>query len=173
LTIETMLKRHLSDRKVRLSRETGEALIGELVSEIRRHQNAQDLFDDAACAYLGINRTDGRCLDILDQHGRMTAGALARASGLSSGAATTLIDRLERAGYVRRVRDTEDRRRVLVEMTDEARRRAWEVWGPIAEETGRIFDGYDDAQLALFRDFTRTARELLERHRERVRALGP
>jgi DNA-binding MarR family transcriptional regulator len=102
----------------------------------------------------------------------MTAGALGRASGLSSGAVTTLIDRLERAGYVRRVRDTEDRRRVLVAMTDEARRRAAEVWGPIAAEAGDLVGAYDDAQLALLRDFTRAARESLERHRERVRGLG-
>jgi DNA-binding MarR family transcriptional regulator len=155
-----------------LSRESREALIGSLFSEVRRHQNAQDLFDDAACAHLGINRTDGRSLDILDQHGRMTAGALARASGLTSGAVTALIDRLERAGYVRRVRDTEDRRRVLVEMTDEARRRAGEVWGPIAQEAGELLGAYDDDQLALIRDFTRVARESLERHRERVRAFG-
>jgi DNA-binding MarR family transcriptional regulator len=101
----------------------------ELGLEIRRHQNAQDLFDEAACAHLGINRSDGRALDILDQHGRLTAGRLAAESGLSSGAITTLLDRLERAGYVRRLRDEGDRRRVLVELTDLAHERASEIWG--------------------------------------------
>ena len=59
----------------------------------------------------------------------MTAGELDRESELSTGAITTLLDRLERAGYVRRVRDDVDRRRILVELTDEARHRAWEIWG--------------------------------------------
>jgi DNA-binding MarR family transcriptional regulator len=146
-------------------------LIAEVGLEIRRHQNAQDAFDDAACAFLGINRTDGRCLDILDQHGRMTAGALARESRLSSGAVTTLLDRLERVGYVRRVRDTTDRRRVLVELTDLARARAWEIWGPVAADAGEGFARLDDEQLRFIRDFLRDGREFLDRHRERVRSL--
>jgi DNA-binding MarR family transcriptional regulator len=144
----------------------------ELGLEIRRHQNAQDLFDEAACAHLGINRSDGRALDILDQHGRLTAGQLARESGLSSGAITTLLDRLERAGYVRRVRDDVDRRRVLVEVTDEARRRTWEIWGPIAEQADRDLSRYSDAELAFVRDFLLQGRQLLAEHLERIRALG-
>jgi hypothetical protein len=60
---------------------------------------------------------------------------------------------------------------VLVELTDEARRRAWEVWGPIAEEAGRMFAGYDEEQLRFMRDFMGEAIEFLERHRARVSAL--
>ncbi|HSJ74379.1 MAG TPA: MarR family transcriptional regulator [Miltoncostaeaceae bacterium] len=155
-----------------MSRESTGELIAEVGVEVRRHQNAQDAFDDVASVVLGINRTDLRCMDIVDQAGPITAGALARESGLSSGAATTVIDRLEAAGYVRRVRDTVDRRRVLVELTDEARRRASEVWGPIAEEAGRMFAAYDEAQLRVLRDFLRDAVEFLDRHRERVSSLG-
>ena len=84
---------------------------------------------------------------------------------------TTVIDRLEAAGYVRRVRDTADRRRVLVELTDEARRRAREVWGPIAEEAGKQFAAYDEEQLRFIRDFLQDAVEFLDRHRERVGSL--
>jgi len=140
--------------------------------EVRRHQNAQDLFDEAACAYLEINRSDGRALDIIDQHGRMTAGELARESGLSSGAITTLLDRLERAGYVRRVRDDEDRRRVHVEPTDRARQRAHDIWGPIGELAGAQFARYTDEQLLFMRDFLRDGRELLNEQRERVLGLA-
>src|SRR5262245_5647173 len=103
-----------------MSRDSKEKLIAEVAVEVRRHQIAQDTFDDVAAAFMGINRTDLRCMDIVDRGGRVTAGALARESGLSSGAVTTVIDRLEAAGYVRRVRDEADRRRVLVELTDAA-----------------------------------------------------
>jgi DNA-binding MarR family transcriptional regulator len=154
-----------------LSRDLKVELIQEVGLESRMHQNAQDAFDDAACAVLGINRTDARCLDIVDRAGPMTAGALARESGLSTGAVTALIDRLERAGYVSRVRDTEDRRRVLVEMTDLARAAAAPIWGPIAEEAGRWLSTYDEEQLRFVRDFLREARAFLDRHRARVEAM--
>ncbi len=140
----------------------------ELNLEVRRYQNAQDEFDDAASARLGINRTDQRCLDILDMHGQMTAGQLAAESGLSTGAVTTLLDRLERAGYVQRVRDTVDRRRVLVEMTDEARARAWEIWGPIAEEANAWMKNYSDAELVFLLGFLKGSQEFLARHRARI-----
>jgi DNA-binding MarR family transcriptional regulator len=159
---------YLSNRDIRLSREQRDALLEELVREIRMHQNAQDAFDEAACARLGINRSDARCLDIIDIHGRVTAGELARESRLSTGAITTLLDRLERAGFVRRVRDTDDRRRVLVELTDEARARAWEIWGPLGEEGTAGLESYSDADLALMRDFLRSGRELLATHTDRV-----
>jgi DNA-binding MarR family transcriptional regulator len=155
-----------------MSRDSKDKLIGEVAGEVRRHQNAQDAFDDVAAAFMGINRTDLRCMDIVDRGGQVTAGALARESGLSSGAVTTVIDRLEEAGYVRRVRDTADRRRVLVELTDKARRRAAEVWGPIAQEAWGTFAAYDEEQLRFILGFMRDAVEFLERHRERVSALG-
>ena len=137
------------------------------------HQNAQDAFDEAACERLGINRSDGRALDIIDRHARMTAGELAKESGLSTGAITTLLDRLERAGYVRRVRDDVDRRRVLVELTDEARRRAWEIWGPIAEAGMGGLARYSNEELLFIRDFLRYSREFLGEQLERVKALPP
>jgi DNA-binding MarR family transcriptional regulator len=164
---------NLSNQDIRTSREPREALLAALAAEVRRHQNAQDIFDDVACEWLGINRTDARCLDIVDLHGRISAGELARESGLSTGAITTVLDRLERAGFVRRVRDPEDRRRVLVEVTEELRRRAEVVWGPIAAGAEAAFDGYSDADLELILTFLRLGREFLATHTERVRNLPP
>ena len=80
---------------------------------------------------------------------------------------------MERAGYVRRVRDTVDRRRVLVELTDEARRRALEIWGPIAEEAVAGLERYSDEELTLIVDFLRGGSEFLGRHLARIKALPP
>ena len=154
---------------IRLSREERQALLAELNVEVRRYQNAQDEFDDAASTKLGINRTDQRCLDILDLNGQMTAGQLAAEAGLSTGAVTTLLDRLERVGYVRRVRDTVDRRRVLVEMTDEVRARAGKIWGPIAAEAADLYADKSDAELVFLRDFLVQGREFLSRHLSRIK----
>src|SRR3954468_23948162 len=96
-----------------ISRELAEKLIG----AVRLEQVANEIVDDHEAQFLGINRTDGRCLDIVERHGRMTAGALAAESSLTTGAVIALVDRLEAAGYLQRVRDTADRRKVFIELT--------------------------------------------------------
>lgn len=95
--------------------------IEELSRALRAFLSASEAFDEALGRVLGLNPTDVRCVDLLDQYGTMTAGALAGVAGLSTGAVTFLIDRLERAGFVRRVPDLDDRRRVLVELVPFAR----------------------------------------------------
>src|SRR5215510_3529160 len=85
--------------------------------EIRRQQVRTDAFDDTVSIALGINRSDHRTIDVLDQEGPLAAGQLAKAVGLSTAAMTTVIDRLEARGFVSRTRDPRDRRRVLVELT--------------------------------------------------------
>lgn len=149
------------------------ALFGQLSGEVRASQRATDMSDELVCQILGINRSDARCLDILEQHGRVSAGELADGSGLTSGAITAVIDRLERLCYVQRVADPGDRRRVLVELTDKAREAAIELFAPIAEGAASIAERYTDEQLQLFIDFQRVGRALQDRHiewlRERLR----
>jgi len=101
--------------------------IEELARALRSLVSASDAFDEALGKVLGLNPTDVRCVDLLDKHGTMTAGALADLAGLSTGAVTFLLDRLERAGFVSRVRDLDDRRCVLVELVPMARRQIAEL----------------------------------------------
>jgi DNA-binding MarR family transcriptional regulator len=110
-----------------------------------------------------------RCLDILQRGEAMTAGDVARESGLTTGAVTAVLDRLERAGYVRRRRDTEDRRRVLVEVVPEAFTGMADFYGPLAEWTATELSQYDDDRLVFLRDFLRSGREFLEAHTDHVR----
>jgi DNA-binding MarR family transcriptional regulator len=146
-------------------------LYAELGGEVRANQRATDVVDDLVCELLRINRTDARCLDILEQDGSMSAGDLAQASRLTTGAITAVIDRLERAGYARRVSDPSDRRRVLVEATPKAFETANEL---MAEPLRRLYtplaSRYSDEELRLFIEFTREGRELQERHAEWLRA---
>ena len=117
---------------------------------------------------LGINRTDLRVLGLLFRHPPMPAGQLARAAGLSPGAMTVAIDRLERAGYARRARAPEDRRSVLVEITPKGRSRSGQLYGPIGREGVASLERYGDPELRLLRDFLRAARELQEHHAARI-----
>lgn len=93
------------------------SLLAEIGDASRLSQGATNLFDERLGEFLGINSTDGRCLDIVTRVGRVSAGELANRSGLTTGAVTAVVDRLEAAGYVGRVRDPIDRRKVWVEPT--------------------------------------------------------
>jgi DNA-binding MarR family transcriptional regulator len=140
----------------------------QLLDEVRSSQTATARFDQAVADAMGINRTDMRCLDILDREGPMTAGRLAGATGLTSGAITSVIDRLERAGHVRRIRDTTDRRRVLVEMTPDSQRHAAAFYQGHMAEAERLYHRYTLEQMELLLEFVRGSRMFNERQAERL-----
>ena len=120
--------------------------------------------DAAAAAFFGIHRTDLSLLDALQLGGGVTAGELARHAGLSPGAVTAALDRLERAGYVRRVRDEVDRRRVFFEVTDRMMERAAQVYGPLSARSEELLGSYSDEQLrAMIEVLTKGAEMQLER----------
>jgi DNA-binding MarR family transcriptional regulator len=150
-------------------RQDREALLDQLTLETRANQRATDVVDSVVCELLGINRTDARCLDVLDERGRMSAGELAAASRLTSGAITAVVDRLERFGYVRRVADPADRRRVLIEPTPEVYEAGRELMHVMTEEARPMVERYSDDQLRLIIEFTRAGRGLQERHAEWLR----
>jgi DNA-binding MarR family transcriptional regulator len=147
-----------------------EELLAGLTRQARLFQIASDKMDDAFCRRVGINPTDGRCLDLLDVHDGMTAGELAAAASLSPGAITTVLDRLERIGLVTRERDELDRRRVIVQPTDEARRLAFEIYGPIGAYARPYLDGLSREELELIGRFLEVATEVNERRAGEVHA---
>jgi DNA-binding MarR family transcriptional regulator len=140
----------------------------ELIDEVRRSQSATDRFDQAAADALGLNRTDMRCLDFLQREGPVTAGALAEATGLTTGAMTVALDRLERAGYARRVRDGADRRRVLVELTPEILSNVDRLYGEHIAVSERLYKRYNVEQMELLLEFVRQGREFNELQAERL-----
>jgi DNA-binding MarR family transcriptional regulator len=156
-----------------MSKEKRRALVAALSMEFRKQQNTTEALDDVAVELLGINRTDGRCLDIIQQNGAMTAGQLAEATGLSPGAVTTILDRMEKAGYLQRVRGQEDRRKIMVELTAEAARRTWEIWGPIARWSESELSRYSEAELDFVLAFLRRGRAFLEEYVAKLRARVP
>ena len=155
-----------------MARSSDRKLLEEaLGAAVRAYQTAVDNFDQAVADHVGINRTDARCLDLIDQASGMTAGELARAAGLTTGAVTAVVDRLEAAGLARRVPDPADRRRVRIEVTE----RVWEVHAPLIvpmlEEGAAILDDFTGEELERFTEFLQRVIELQQRHTERVRAL--
>jgi DNA-binding MarR family transcriptional regulator len=155
-----------------MSNNNKHELMGQLRREIRLAQAAVAAVDLAVAERLGVNATDHRCLDILDQRGPLTAGALAQALSLSPSAVTTVLDRLQRLRYVRRVANPDDRRQVVVVLTPLLRRRARELCGD-GSESGALLERYSAADLGLLCDFVRSDRELNERRARRLASRPP
>jgi DNA-binding MarR family transcriptional regulator len=149
-------------------RKARQALMAEAGNAMQAYQRSTQAFDDAVGHALALNPTDLRGLDWLVD-GPKSAGELSTGTGLSSAATTTLIDRLERKGFVQRVHDPDDRRRVLVEMTADGRERVGRYYGPLVEEGTALFAGATDKQIARMRDWLVAARDLTDRHRARIR----
>ena len=129
----------------------------------RAYQTAVEKMDEAFCKRIGVNRTDGRCLDVIDQRPGLTAGELAEAVGLSPGAVTTALDRLEQPRLRDPHRDPDDRRRVTLQPTPEAGRLAWEAYGPLGEMGGPMIAELSDEQLEAVIRFLRGGTEINER----------
>ena len=148
-------------------RKARQALITQAGYAMQAYQRSTQAFDDAVGRAMGLNPTDLRGLDWLVD-GPKSAGELSAGTGLSSAATTTLIDRLERKGLMKRVRDPADRRRVIVEMTADGAARVGRYYRPLVEEGTALFVDATDEQLGQMRDWLVAARELTDRHRARI-----
>jgi DNA-binding MarR family transcriptional regulator len=152
-----------------MRRETKAELIGELFAAVRANQLATDKMDGTAARAMGVNRTDMRCLDVVERLGPVAAGAVADLAGLTSGAVTAVIDRLVEKGYVRRVADPADRRRVLIEKTEKLDAISRRLYGPLAERATPLVGRFSVAEIEAIVRFLEIGTELVER---RVAELG-
>lgn len=97
-----------------MSNEVGLAAAGEILASLQTFTARQLIYNLLASEALGLAPADLVCMCLLQLHGPATPGWLAKMTSLSTGAVTGVVDRLERAGYVTRARDPQDRRRVIV-----------------------------------------------------------
>ncbi|MCL5734837.1 MAG: MarR family winged helix-turn-helix transcriptional regulator [Actinobacteria bacterium] len=146
------------------------ALIDEVGLELNELRRSAERLDEAVATLYALNRTDLRCLGILYRRGRVTAGELAEESGLTPGAITAALDRLERSGYASRVADPHDRRRVVVVSTVAAREVGARIEGEV-EVAGRgLLEQRGTEELAAIRDYLRGTREVYESQAAQIAA---
>ncbi|MDY7228966.1 MarR family winged helix-turn-helix transcriptional regulator [Hyalangium rubrum] len=138
--------------------------------ELRNFSDQDVLFSQALADRLGINLTDFKCLSILERTGAVTAGQLAELTGLTSGAVTGLIDRLEKAGFARRVRDPKDRRHVIIEAVPERGSDFEALLGASGRAMAELCAGYSEEQLGLLLDFLTRGATLLHGETASLRA---
>ncbi len=139
-----------------MSRDLSERaeLLAVLNQAVREFSTLSVLFSLAVGERLGMNPSDMECLDLLNVMGPLSAGQLADLTGLTTGAITAMIDRLERAGYVQRERDASDRRRVIVQrVAERIEREVTPFFASKLQAWNALCSRYSDEQLALILDF--------------------
>ena len=128
------------------------------------------LMTQAAADRIGINATDLNCLNVLSFRGQMTAGELAKATGLTTASITGVVDRLEEAGYVTRERDPHDRRRVVVKLVlDRAMRDVATLFLPMMRAWREMAARYSDDELRFIVDYYARVEQVLREHLARLR----
>jgi DNA-binding MarR family transcriptional regulator len=152
----------VGDRQRRNGRHHGTVdLLRELAASL-------DALTNAASPHAGLNRTDMRALDIINMQQGLTAGQLAARLKLTTGAITGVLDRLERAGHARRTHDQEDRRRVVVQPTAEARRFGSIVFRQLGDDLDDLLLRYPEPERELIDEFLRSVTTLVSRRADEL-----
>ena len=125
----------------------------ELEYAVRKSSALGVIFGQTVANRVGVSSSDLECLDFLNIEGRVTAGRLAELTGLTTGAITGVVDRMEKAGLVRRERDESDRRKVFIAIVPEALARIGRFYEPLQKAVTRDWEGYTDAELKLLLRF--------------------
>jgi DNA-binding MarR family transcriptional regulator len=142
---------------------TRKEALDELANVGRANSDATVLFHSTMASLLGLHPTDYKTLGVLDRLGPLSAGEIARHSGLATASVTNLIDRLESKGFVRRTADPNDRRRILVEPIKDRVAAGRAHFASTQRSLAEMWEGYSKRDLEVIADF-------LARNAERLRA---
>lgn len=152
--------------------EQREEAIQGINEKLREMSTETIMFHQAVADVLGLHITDHKCLDLIHRFGAMPAGRLAELTGLTTGAVTGIIDRLEEAGYVRRVDDPKDRRRTIVEPTRNRKleKKIEAIFMPLHERMHKLLSSYSDRELSFLLDVL--TKSLDQSHQELMKLRG-
>jgi DNA-binding MarR family transcriptional regulator len=159
-----------------------QSLIAQLQAEVRAQSACTLFFHNVVGEHLGLNATDHKCLDLIFQAKQatgsesMTPGQLARATGLTTGAVTGVLDRLERSGFIERHHDQDDRRRIIIRCTtDKVEGEVAPIFAWLQSAFERLCSEYTDEELLLLIAFARRCQDLLKEATTRLQEeeVGP
>jgi len=134
----------------------------------REHSDAAVLFHAAVAQRMGLNATDYKTMSALDRLGPLTAGEIAQYTGLATASVTDLIDRLVDKGYARRVRDANDRRKILVEPVQEKVLHARRYFRSTDRSVAALYERYSNRELEVIADFLQHNVKRLRRETEKI-----
>lgn len=136
----------------------------ELLAALRQNSTNTVLFHASIAESYGLNSTDHKCLDYIIRNGPITAGQITDYTGLTTGAVTGIINRLEKSGYVRREKDPEDKRKVLVDKVPSRLQHIDAKFESVLNDTIQILCHYSDEQLAVILDFINRCNAMTQSH---------
>lgn len=147
-----------------------QALVESIVKRLgRAHSTAMVLFHHAVAERLRLGPSDHKCLDLLRDREAMTGSELAAVTGLTTGAVTGVVARLEKAGYLRREPDPQDRRRQILRAVPEGLAEVHRIVEPFRGDTAGLLDRFDAGQLAAIAEFLAGSTEIAFRHASLLR----
>jgi DNA-binding MarR family transcriptional regulator len=147
--------------------ETIEHLIGAL----KLSSSRGIIFHQTLADFLGLNITDHKCLGFLFDEGPQTAGKLAELTNLTTGAVTGVIDRLEKAGYVKREKDPHDRRRVMIVPILGSKAKMGSLFQSLAEASNKLCSRYSDQELTVILKFVSESSQMMVQETEKLKKL--
>ena len=146
-----------------------EDLLAAIADANRKYSTSTILFHNTLADALRLNPTDHKIVDILNQHGLMTAGELSEITGLSTGSITTALDRLEKARFVKRVNDPNDRRKVLLQVIPDRFPEVGELFTDMLQAQDQLLSAYSDSELALILDYIEKTTQMMDAEAIRMR----
>ncbi len=145
-------------------------LLEHLSYQLGRELSARTvMFHGAMAEKMGLSITEHKALDLLSRQGPITAGQLAEVTGLTTGAITGMVDRLEKAGFVRRVPDPTDRRKIRIEAAVEKYEAMAGVFESLGQAMNALLESYNDKELAIIYDFMARLPEVMEKETKKLR----
>jgi DNA-binding MarR family transcriptional regulator len=142
-------------------------IIHQVVTDSRENGISYTLFRNAVGKNLGLNTTDFESLDLIFYRGVTTPTELSKYTGLSSGSTTTMIDRLERSGLVKRQSNPNDRRGTLVIINTEAAHKIRPLFTSVRVAQNNLLASYSDQELKVLSDYFKKSRAMFETERSR------
>lgn len=145
-------------------------IIKNLLEELRYNSTAMILFHQAMSTKLGLHPTDHKCLDLILKYQPLTAGRLSELSGLTTGAITGVLNRLEKIGYIQRIKDPLDRRRIFIHPDQKkAEENIAPLFQAFGQEMNQLFSHYNDQELQNTLDLIRRCNNILKKFTEKMK----
>ena len=143
-------------------------IIEKLSNEFRRNSTRTLLFHQTIADKLKLNATDYKCYDLINQSGSVTAGQLSELTGLTTGSTTALIDRLEKHGYVKRDKDPNDRRHVIIKPIQQSKESNNSIFRSLSSSIADLCYHYNEQELNLILDFITNMDSIMLKETEKL-----
>ena len=149
-------------------RKNKDAVVYGLMTATRKLTRSSLMLQYAIAEKMNLNPTDAECIDFLMEMGPSTAGDLAKVTRLTTGAITSVIDRLQKAGFVKRENDPGDRRKVIITFLPKKHEKAKQYYAAMAKDVYELYSGYSESNLKLLMKHSDALTAIFQKHAEKV-----